>query len=285
MTTPRDDDSIRIRKWADTGDRQTPEAAGLSRTTGFDISFAQVGGRRLTRELVNQMFAEPTGMLAEINEHGLLGWDSRVDYVHPAVVVGTNEFIYRSRQDSGPSSVVSNPVTDTGTYWERVFANDFNDLVTYEALNGNGDVGAGSSQLSRGNHSHSAIQQTYVSGRYGHNSSLATDTPITTVYTANLPAGIYVARCFGFRGAGYASSHSVTYGVYLNGSLLRDQNFRGVFRIVFTGGENQWEIRNPRRIFGPFSAGTFRLDVGVTSNYYYGGLVGVDLTLYRIFAR
>ena len=156
MTTPRDDDSIRIRKWADTGDRQTPEAAGLSRTTGFDISFAQVGGRRLTRELVNQMFAEPTGMLAEINEHGLLGWDSRVDYVHPAVVVGTNEFIYRSRQDSGPSSVVSNPVTDTGTYWERVFANDFNDLVTYEALNGNGDVGAGSSQLARGNHGHTA---------------------------------------------------------------------------------------------------------------------------------
>ena len=120
MTTPRDDDSIRIRKWADTGDRQTPEAAGLSRTTGFDERYSTVGGPRLTRELVNQLFAEVSGMLAEVNQHGILPWDLRVDYVHPAVVFGSNNNLYVSQQNSGPASTVQNPILDTSqTYWSQ----------------------------------------------------------------------------------------------------------------------------------------------------------------------
>ena len=48
------------------------------------------------------------------------------------------------------------------------------------------------------------------------------------------------------------------------------------------------KYETPARIWGPFSSTgstTFRLDVGITSNYYYSNSAGVDLTLYRIYAR
>ena len=118
---PRDEDAIRTTKWADTGDRATPESLNVNREEGFDETFSQVGGSRISREMVNQLFAEWSAQLSELNQHGLLPWDIRVDYVHAAWVVGYDTNLYKSAQSSGPAtSNATNPVTDAAnTYWTR----------------------------------------------------------------------------------------------------------------------------------------------------------------------
>ena len=110
----RDSDALLIRKWAATGDVQTPEARGLTRTIGWPADFAVAGGRQPTREVFNQLFRELSALGHEINTRGLLDWDSGVDYVHPALVrEPLSGIIYTSAQ----SNINHSPATDDGTYW------------------------------------------------------------------------------------------------------------------------------------------------------------------------
>ena len=104
----RDIDSIEIEKWAASGDRIKPDSASLnprvSRSTGWPASFSESGGDVPRREVFNQLFAEITGMLSEINQQGILEYDSRLDYQIHAHVIGTDGRLFRARRANGPGS-------------------------------------------------------------------------------------------------------------------------------------------------------------------------------------
>lgn len=116
---PRDPESLKIQPWADSGDRTDPDdnslAVTLDRDDGWTLPFEQSGGNTPRRRVFNQIEREKTGMLHEINQHGLLEWDDEIDYVHPARVIGSDNREYVSIQNS----TNENPTTDTSrTYWK-----------------------------------------------------------------------------------------------------------------------------------------------------------------------
>lgn len=100
----RDQESLKIRRWAETGDRTNPDDPSLSpaleRTTGWPLLFEQIGGQGPRRRVFNQIIREMTGMLVELNEHGgILDWDVSIAYVHPALV-WRGETVYLSRRNN-----------------------------------------------------------------------------------------------------------------------------------------------------------------------------------------
>ena len=112
----RDADALRIRKWAGSADAnvQTPEAAGLTRATGWPASYSAAGSTGPQRRVFNQLFRELTGLAVELSTRGLLEWDTSISYAHPAFVVGSDDRIYRTQQ----SNSGNDPVSDTAfTYW------------------------------------------------------------------------------------------------------------------------------------------------------------------------
>ena len=118
MTTPRDNDALQIRKWAATGDVATPESVGIDRAEGWDIQYSTPGGNLPEREVINQVLREISALGDEVNQHGCgLPWDSRISYLHPASVMGSDGMLYQSVQDS----TNQDPTTDTSdTYWQQV---------------------------------------------------------------------------------------------------------------------------------------------------------------------
>ena len=112
----RDADALRIRKWAVSGDVQTPEDRQLDRSVGWPADFSQPGGRKLSREVVNEIFRELSALGVEINIHGcLLEWDASVSYIHPALVIGSDDNVYASLQNS----TGIDPASDTdGSHWK-----------------------------------------------------------------------------------------------------------------------------------------------------------------------
>ena len=111
----RDTDALKIEKWAASGDVQDPEDGGVDRATGWDATHSQPGGSLPKREHFNQILRELTAQGVEVNVHGLLEWDSRISYVHPALVFGSDDNPYISLVNS--TNV--DPVTDSaGTTWK-----------------------------------------------------------------------------------------------------------------------------------------------------------------------
>lgn len=142
MTT-RDPDALQIQKWAATGDVATPESTGLTRATGWPLSYSQVGGDTPSREVFNQMFREITGMLDEINTKGILPWDPTIAYEHPAYVireVNNNPRIFESLRDNTNSDPATHtdwisPVPQAGAYAAQLHSlpstlTDFDDIDT-----------------------------------------------------------------------------------------------------------------------------------------------------------
>ena len=118
---PLDNDLVKITtKWATTGDVEDPEDNNITRTEGWGTVYSDVGGKRPEREVVNQRFAEWDALALEFVRHGVVRWDERVDYSHPALVMGNDNTLYESVGSSGPgSSNATNPVTDiVFTYWQ-----------------------------------------------------------------------------------------------------------------------------------------------------------------------
>ena len=114
----RDSDALKMEKWAaESGDVQTPEDRGLTRSIGWPADFSQPGGRQPTREVFNQIFRELSAQGVELNIHGLLEWDAAISYVHPALVMGSNAKPYLSVQDS----TGQDPVTDASEMYWQVF--------------------------------------------------------------------------------------------------------------------------------------------------------------------
>ena len=154
---PRDPDSLRIQKWAADGDVATPESVGLVRATGWPASYSQRNGDLPKREVMNQLFREPTALGVELNTRGLLEWNTAIDYTHPAMVMGSDAKLYVSVADSTGVDPTTNT---TQTYWVPLEQLGPKSDVTFEALNANGDVGSGSGQVAAGNHSHTPqVQQ------------------------------------------------------------------------------------------------------------------------------
>ena len=101
--TPRDADALLIEPWAETGLRELPDEVGVSREVGLDIRFALPTGQTFMRALVQQLLHEITSMLDEVGRRGLLEWDSRVVYVHPAVVsCGVDWYLSRMTSQGSP---------------------------------------------------------------------------------------------------------------------------------------------------------------------------------------
>ena len=114
----RDVEALKIRPWAENGDRIDPDDSTLSpaldRAIGWTSAFSPPGTQPVRREVINQMFFEFSSMLDEINTRGLLEWDDGIAYVHPAQVYGSDNRIYVSIQNS--TNV--NPVNDTNdSHW------------------------------------------------------------------------------------------------------------------------------------------------------------------------
>ena len=115
---PRDSDALRIRKWAASGRVATPESQGLVRSEGWPDSYSAAMGNVPKLEVFNQIVREITAALVEINEHGLLIWDTSITYEHPAFVVGSDSRIYAS-VSADVATASQDPTTDSvRTYWK-----------------------------------------------------------------------------------------------------------------------------------------------------------------------
>ena len=114
----RDSDALRIRKWAASGRVATPESQGLVRSEGWPDSYSAAMGDVPKLEVFNQILREITAALVEINEHGLLIWDTSITYEHPAFVVGSDGRIYAS-VSADVATASQDPTTDAArTYWK-----------------------------------------------------------------------------------------------------------------------------------------------------------------------
>jgi len=248
----RDADSLRIRKWALTGDTATPESEGLMRATGWPASYSQPGGDTPSREVFNQLFREITGMLFEINNHGgILGWDVTQQYRHPALVIYPGGgAIYRSKQDS----MGQHPDTDaTYTYWEPWFTAqpiqkiDTSGITDYDDINtvpGNGALGWGEISGSITDHrpfdySGSGIIWLYNQG------PASNQIQVVYPYSAMTPYGAYFMR---------ARNPAGTYGAW--GML---PTFCDV-RIDGTDGSNQVITGHNFGTFRDFGVGIYEIE-------------------------
>ena len=98
-------DSKLIRPWASAGDRTRPEARSpaLTRAQGWPLVYSQADGENPSRQVFNQIFYEITSMLHELNQHGVLEWDTEIEYIHPCAVlhtVGNRSQIFLSLADN-----------------------------------------------------------------------------------------------------------------------------------------------------------------------------------------
>ena len=113
-----------IEIWADSGDRTSPEDAGVTTDAGWPLAAEQVGGMSVSRGLMNELFYRITSWAVEVRDAGLpMEWDAEINYIHDstgiAFVKGSDGLIYRSVQASGPAGGnATDPVTDSmRTYW------------------------------------------------------------------------------------------------------------------------------------------------------------------------
>ena len=79
---------------------------------GFDSTFTSTNPP--TRALFNFLFKGINALGKDIGHHGVMEWVGTQNYTHPALVFGTDNILYISKQ----SSLNQNPVNDSSnTYW------------------------------------------------------------------------------------------------------------------------------------------------------------------------
>ena len=108
----RDTHSLEIQKWAETAiaaNIATPGSVGLTQSEGYTTSYKIPSGDNPEMEVIQWLWRAWSGMLVELNAHGLLVWDASLAYVHPALVFGSDELPYISVRDS----TGVDPTTDT----------------------------------------------------------------------------------------------------------------------------------------------------------------------------
>ena len=106
-------DLVQVTPWATNGERAVAAAYNLPTSTGWDPRYEQRGSLRYPeRQLFNQLLYELSTMVRSRLSAGIMQWDARVDYLHPAFVTGSDGRIYRSIRDTGPAH--SNAYDPTG---------------------------------------------------------------------------------------------------------------------------------------------------------------------------
>ena len=120
---PRSVAALKIRSWASaqSGERVDPDDSTLTpplvRTDGWPLSFSEVGGDNLRRQVFNEILYEITEGLLDVAKFGLLPYHASQSFEHPALTLGSDARIYVSVQDS----TGEDPVADTtNTYWRPV---------------------------------------------------------------------------------------------------------------------------------------------------------------------
>ena len=98
----RDADALLITAtWASGGDVEMPSGDGITFTVGWPAAFSQAGGPTPKREHFNWLLRAISAFIVEVNAHGgILAWNAGLAYDHPAIVMGSNDVVYRSKQDS-----------------------------------------------------------------------------------------------------------------------------------------------------------------------------------------
>ena len=131
----RDADVIRIAKWGTSGTADVATATDTQvgtvvRAEGWPESYSRQGGDYPSREVFNRLMREFSALAVEINTHGVLEWDANVSYIHPAVVMGSDNSLYVSViSNSG-----HNPVTDASdTYWKLLSGAGWTPVYTVES--------------------------------------------------------------------------------------------------------------------------------------------------------
>lgn len=98
--------------WASTGtaDLVDPDTiTGLSIEEGYGAAYSSEGGQFPEREGFNWLFNKFSALLVEFLTRGIPEWHTNIDYVHPAVCLGSDGQIYRTvRSNNGVD-----PTTDT----------------------------------------------------------------------------------------------------------------------------------------------------------------------------
>lgn len=118
---PRRTAGMNRARWAENGDRMTPEQMGVDRDHGLGAEFSQLGGRNVPRELFNQLMREKTGFMYSANRYGSIPeWSADIDWKHYAFCIGSDGVLYRSLENSGPTTGDAAEPTQAGqTKWER----------------------------------------------------------------------------------------------------------------------------------------------------------------------
>ena len=108
--------------FAETGDKATLESQGVARTAGFNPPYSQPGGRKPEREVVNNELNILNNFALDVQSHGILEYNVKVNYRHPAIVFASDNNLYFSKRNNGPATNnVQDPVEDAQrTYWVNI---------------------------------------------------------------------------------------------------------------------------------------------------------------------
>lgn len=107
--------NISSKIWAALGDVETPTDVKMETGWVAEVPKAQVENWVQNRQ---------DAFNAHVNERGIAEWDATTDYIaNKSYVQGSNGNLYKSVQNTGPTTVVQDPTTDTvGTYWALAFS-------------------------------------------------------------------------------------------------------------------------------------------------------------------
>ena len=101
--------------WASLGDVETPTDVKMETGWVAEVPKAQVENWVQNRQ---------DAFNAHVNERGIAEWDATTDYIaNKSYAQGSNGNLYKSVQNTGPTTVVQDPTTDiVGTYWVLAFS-------------------------------------------------------------------------------------------------------------------------------------------------------------------
>ena len=106
--------------WADSGDREDPDDAGIDREKGWDVPYEQIGsGAQPERTIFNQKNREWDGCFAEKMRYGgVLPHDTDIDYYQYARCIGSDGMKYVALEATGPANGnATGPTTVGQTIW------------------------------------------------------------------------------------------------------------------------------------------------------------------------
>lgn len=98
----------------------TPTPGVSYRNIGaFDIEQGWPFGLKVDSAPFNQVVYQVTSLLSILDQRGVLGWTSLLNYTVGALVLGSDNVLYQCAVNNGPGSSVQDPVSTSG-YWNAL---------------------------------------------------------------------------------------------------------------------------------------------------------------------